>query len=148
MSIAEPSSPQQFSLAGLMTFMLACAVYFGMLAATPDYFDYLSQPDAKFPMGQRTRIFITILFIWGLLWPIYRSWHLRHAQTIHFAGPAVFGILGPVFAYGRIVSGDGQNGVLIALGMVASGMYISVVFGFPAIVFLLFRRAILAGRIS
>src|SRR5262249_38010901 len=49
----EPESMRQFSLASMMTFMLACAAYLGLLVSSPRYFDYLSQHRDSIPRDNR-----------------------------------------------------------------------------------------------
>ena len=80
-SAAKPAGPlaaRQFSLAGLLSFVLACAVYFGVVSETTRFFRYF----VRGPIDEWRPIF-TIILGWGLLWAIYRAWRLRPCCVRH-----------------------------------------------------------------
>jgi hypothetical protein len=82
-----PSTPRrQFTLAGMLSFVLAVGMYCSMLTAlrpllSDDYWDY--------GQGRIWPIFVTIPTAWCLLWWLYRRWRLPQALRIHYAGPVI-----------------------------------------------------------
>ena len=87
--VSRQYAPRQFSLAGLLSFVLACGLYFGLLTVSFGSPGGLADIDRVFPW----RLIWTIVISWGGLWALYRYWKLKAALAIHYTGPMACGIL-------------------------------------------------------
>jgi hypothetical protein len=82
-----PLTPRrQFTLAGMLSFVLAVGVYCSMLTSlrplvSRDYLEY--DPGPTWP------IFTTVPTAWCVLWWLYRRWRLPQALRVHYAAPVV-----------------------------------------------------------
>jgi hypothetical protein len=83
----EPSRLQtprrQFSLAGLLSYMLAASVYFSMIASVRPLITESPRTPMQWPAVA------TIPTAWFVLWALYRRWRLPHALRVHYAGPVI-----------------------------------------------------------
>jgi hypothetical protein len=82
------ASRRQFTLAGMLSFVLAVGVYSSMIASVRPLIgsDYDRQP-TMWP------VFTTILTAWCVLWWLYRKWRLPQALRVHYTGPAIVMVL-------------------------------------------------------
>ena len=90
--------PWQFSLAGLLSFVLASAIYFGVVSVSfgsPRALGDVTGERVFVDMGRDfpSRLIATIVLGWGGLLALYCSWRLKAALVIHFSGPVAFGVL-------------------------------------------------------
>lgn len=126
--ISQPYGPRQFSLAGLLSFFVACGIYFGLLAIT---MHILGEPlDNTFPW----RLIATIVISWGGLLTLYRYWGLKAAMAAHFVGPVVCGILAVVAFVFSFPAFPIKESAQVFLVVLLYGPFISVFFGFPVVV--------------
>jgi hypothetical protein len=84
----DPSLPhrtprRQFTLAGLLSYMLAASVYFAMIASV--------RPLLVDEGGPRNwwSAAATVPTAWCVLWVLYRLWRLPQALRVHYAGPVM-----------------------------------------------------------
>jgi hypothetical protein len=77
---------RQFTVAGMLSFMLAVGVYCSMLASLRPLLNrnYLDSERATF-----WPIYATVLTAWCVLWWLYRRWRLPQALRVHYAGPLI-----------------------------------------------------------
>jgi hypothetical protein len=96
--IVEQTPPvprRQFTLAGMLSYMLAVAVYCSMIAALRSLVEREFGPSRVWP------VYTTIPTAWCVLWWLYRRWRLPLALKIHQAGPVIaLGLLGVGFFVG------------------------------------------------
>ena len=79
--IACQAPRRQFSLAGLLSFVLAASVYFSMIASLRSVLSVRDWERHWWP------ILVTIPTAWCVLWLLYRRWQLRQAVMVHLSGP-------------------------------------------------------------
>ena len=70
----------QYSLLGLLSFMLAWSVYFSAIAVVVKTVS--ENPPAPPWLGM-----LSVCFAWVVLALLYRGWHLRPAWIVHSGGP-------------------------------------------------------------
>ena len=150
----EPRQPRQFTLAGLMSFVVGWSAYCSVIAATWSWVgsNYWLDEDDRRP--NRWLMGVTVAGCWVLLWFLYRRWGLRHALKVHCAGPMIFtllsALLGVVGALGALSNGGAMDAVIVVclaplLGALY-GCFISILIGFPIAVIMLFFVAPASGR--
>jgi hypothetical protein len=83
----QPLQPGQFSLLGLLSFMLAWCIYFSTLAT------FVVTVTGLRPLPWRWLIPLTACVAWVALALLYRSWRLRRALAIHYKLPIAFLIM-------------------------------------------------------
>jgi len=132
---SQPYASRQFSLAGLLSFVLACAIYFGLLSTTAAvlgerYFTIYASP---------WRLFGTVVISWAALFALYRCWKLKGAVTIHYTGPITCGIVA-LAALAICLLTDAREPIGVFLVVLMYGPFISVLFGFPVVVVMLIYR--------
>ncbi len=72
---------RQFTLAGLLSYMLAASVYFSMFASLPSLRAVELERQRWWPAAA------AVVIAWCVLCVLYRLWRLPQAQRVHFAGP-------------------------------------------------------------
>jgi hypothetical protein len=78
-------SRRQFTLAGLLSFMLAVGVYCSMLVSLRPLFDR----DSDRNKSELLAILVSIPTTWCILLWLYRRWRLPQARNVHLAGPVI-----------------------------------------------------------
>ena len=79
----QPTPRRQFSLAGLLSYVLAASVYFSMIASVRPLLGEWRGPMSWWPVAA------TIPTAWCVLWLLYRQWRLPQALRVHYAGPVI-----------------------------------------------------------
>ncbi|MCE5268625.1 MAG: hypothetical protein LLG00_12135 [Planctomycetaceae bacterium] len=80
-----PSAPRrQYTLAGLLSYMLAASVYLSMFVSVRPLLDWESRYGRSWWPGATSAA-----VAWLTLWFLYRRWRLPHAQRVHYAGPQI-----------------------------------------------------------
>jgi hypothetical protein len=131
-------APWQFSLAGLLSFFLACGIYFGLLSAMSPLLARYDHPPSPW------RLILTIIVSWGGLWKLYRYWKLDAAMAVHYTGPVACGVLALILlAAGLAFPSAGLAEASFYL--LLYGPFISVLFGFPVAVVMLIYRGLNQG---
>ena len=139
--------PWQFSLAGLLSFVLASAIYFGVVSVSfgsPRALGDVTGERVFVDMGRDfpSRLIATIVLGWGGLLALYCSWRLKAALVIHFSGPVAFGVLALVALALSLPVYTIKVSVQISLYLLLYGPFISVLFGFPVAVLMLIYRVL------
>jgi hypothetical protein len=97
------STPRrQFTLAGMLSFVLAVGVYCAMLASLRPLF---SQDYWEFGRGTFWPNYTTVPTAWCVLWWLYRRWRLPQAQKVHYTGPVIALVLLAVWLFFAIPIG-------------------------------------------
>ena len=94
----DPLAARQFGLAGLLSLVLACAIYCGVLRSIGDYFRSFERIDVPVDMARPYLPTITVIFGWCALWILYRRWNMRPALWVHYTGPIICSPLVPIVA--------------------------------------------------
>jgi hypothetical protein len=133
---AEPLRPRQFTLSGLMSFMIGWSAYFSMIGGLMR----LMGDDRSWRRHEWLLIVCTVAGCWTVLWFLYRRWGLRHALRVHYAGPIIFT---PLSFLLLLLAGFDRPPVadflLLPPAAALYGCCMSVLFGFPiAAIMLLF----------
>jgi hypothetical protein len=143
----ESLGPRQFSLAGMLSVVLACAVYLGVLRITAEYLSSFNGPDYgvvdRPPYGWVP--LITVVVSWAALWAIYHYWELRPALRVHYAGPVVFlplSLLLTPAIISNFFHTQHRSSLAIALFVISFGPFVSVLFGFPVVALMLVVRVL------
>jgi hypothetical protein len=127
---AEPKCPRQFTLGGLMLFVVAWCAYFSVVAAVKpllgDSFPTYTGYEPTNPPNNGWVVATTIVGCWILLLSLYRRWGLRLAVKVHYGLPVTFAVL---YIGGLIPRGPLTG--LAALQATLYGCYGSIIFGFP-----------------
>lgn len=131
-------APRQFSLAGLLSFFLACGIYFGLLSTTVGSMDELLFTTRTSPW----RLISTIVISWGGLWALYRQWRLKAAMVVHYTGPMACGMLALVALPLSLLANTIKESAQFSLHLFLYGPFISVLFGFPVVVVMLIYRVL------
>jgi hypothetical protein len=82
--IDNSPSRRQFTLAGLLSYMLAVSVYMSMMA---------SAWASLVACGPLWPIFVTVPTAWCVLWWFYRRWRVPQALRALYMGPAIGGVI-------------------------------------------------------
>ena len=130
----EPRRPRQFTLGGLMSFVVGWSVYWSVMAATRPLLgsSYGWDEDYRRPNGWL--IGATVAGCWIVLWVLYRRWGLRDALKVHYAGPIIFT---PLVLF--LVCGGTINPIFLLPPLAALyGCYVSILIGVPIAVIMLF----------
>jgi hypothetical protein len=136
--VSRQYAPRQFSLAGLMSFFLACGLYFGLVSVTAELMS--ARPGSNPALIGRA--IGTVVISWGGLWALYRCWKLKAALVIHYTGPFACGMLGlAILPFSLIAHSVGES-VLVFVLVFLYGPFISVLFGFPVVVLMLIYRVL------
>jgi hypothetical protein len=77
------TSRRQFTIAGMLSYTLAAALYCSTLASVRPLVDWDSRPRTVW------LALTTVLTAWCVLWWLYRRWRLSQAIGVHCAGPAI-----------------------------------------------------------
>ena len=137
--VSRPCAPRQFSLAGLLSFVLACGLYFGLLTTTVGSWN----EELRFSSGDFPgRLIWTIVIGWGGLLVLYCCWKLKAALTVHFIGPMACGILALLALALNLVTNTIWDSVQIFIALLLYGPFVSVLFGFPVVVVMLIYRVL------
>jgi hypothetical protein len=132
-------APRQFSLAGLLSFVLACAFYFGLLRETVTS---LGEPGNTIRTSP-WQLIATIVISWGGLLALYRCWKLNAALVIHYTGPVACGLLALMFlAVSLSPAHTMLESIQAFFYVLLYGPFISVLFGFPVVVVMLIYRVL------
>jgi hypothetical protein len=142
--------PRQFTLAGLMSFVVAWSAYFSLLAAS------VSWLQADLRRGERQfnpwLAGVTVALLWVLFRWLYRRWGLRQALRVHYAGPLIFAALASLMFFGELFTPSGVRSIaeiavrlmLVLLEAWALGLlygcYVSMLIGFPVVMLMLWVR--------
>jgi hypothetical protein len=86
----EPLPRGQFSLLGLMSFVLAWSVYFSAVAVCAQIFELLGGPwERGHKFLPLWLVLVIFLFAWAVLALLYRAWRLRPVLIAHCLGPVI-----------------------------------------------------------
>jgi hypothetical protein len=134
--------PWQFTLGGLMSFVVGWSAYFSVIGMGCRFLADLSPEDGALLPSDAWSMGATTAGCWIVLWLLYRSWGLRQALRIHYAGPMIFA---PLSLLIMILSrGPGLEPIVaVPLAGVLYVCLVSILFGFPiATIMLFFRRPV------
>jgi hypothetical protein len=117
-----PLAPRrQYTLAGMLSYMLAVGVYTSMLTTVRPVLEWDSRPGTKI-----WPIFATVATAWCVLSWLYRKWRLPQARKVHYTGPVIVLALSlmasPFVIMGAIASSPSRG-----LSLAALGEYVQVV---------------------
>ncbi|MGD0901107.1 MAG: hypothetical protein ABR915_25025 [Thermoguttaceae bacterium] len=129
----EPRRPRQFTLGGLMSFVVGWSAYCSTLAAVRPFVENGYSWDANYRQANGWAIGTTVAACWIVLWFLYRRWGLRHALRIHYAGPIIFTPLSLLLLFGGV-----PDPIVFPLVAAVYGCFVSIVIGFPIAVIMLF----------
>jgi hypothetical protein len=79
--LLQQTPRRQFSLAGLLSYVLAASVYFAMIASVRPLLAETPGSPGWWPAAA------TIPTAWCVLWALYRLWRLPQVLSVHYAGP-------------------------------------------------------------
>jgi hypothetical protein len=83
-NLAFQETPRrQFTLAGLLSFMLGASVYCSMITSVIAWVPSSSRPGPVWP------VVMTVLTAWCVLRWLYRRWRLPQATRVHLVGPVI-----------------------------------------------------------
>ena len=130
----EPRRPRQFTLGGLMSFVVGWSAYCSVIATTWPLLGSSYGWDQNYRRPNGWLIGTTVAVCWIVLWFLYRRWGLRHALKVHYAGPIIFtplclflvcvGAIDPIFFLPPLAA--------------LYGCYVSILIGFPIAAIMLF----------
>lgn len=80
---SKPLQPGQFSLLGLLSFMLAWSIYFSTIAT-------MAVTATGFHLRPKWLLPLTVCCAWAVLALLYQSWRLRRTLALHCYLTAVF----------------------------------------------------------
>ncbi len=140
----EPRRPRQFTLGGMMSFVVGWSAYCSVIAAACSWVgsDYPRDEDYRQPNGWLMGV--TVTGCWVVLWFLYRRWGLRHGLKVHYAGPLIFTVLavllGVVGVLGSLGDGRAIDPLMLLAPLLGAlyGCFISTLIGFPVAVIMLF----------
>jgi hypothetical protein len=89
---------RQYTLLGMLSYMIAVAVYSSMMASLRPLFAWDEYSHSMWP------VFVTIPTAWCVLWWLYRKWHLPQALRVHYVGPVIALVPIAIGAFTAVVS--------------------------------------------
>lgn len=138
----EPRRPWQFTLGGLMSFVVGWSAYCSVIATTWPLVRNNDAWDEDYRRPNAWLIGATVAGCWIVLWFLYRCWGLRHALKVHYAGPIIFTPLSLFLVCGGVMNPIFLLPLLAAL----YGCCVSILIGFPIAVIMLFFVVPPSGR--
>jgi hypothetical protein len=91
----EQAPRRQFTLAGLLSFMVAVSVYFSMVTSV---WTMIAANRGTPPVWPA---FLAVPITWCVLWWLYRRWRLPQAMRVHCIGPKIaIGVLAIIGFFG------------------------------------------------
>ena len=141
---SERRQPRQFTLGGLMSFVVGWSAYCSVIATVWSWLESDFSLDEEYRRPSGWLMGVTVAACWIVLWLLYRRWGLRHALRIHYTGPIIFTPLAALVSLAGILGALGDRHTIdptfffAPLLVALYGCLISIVIGFPIAVIMLF----------